>query len=86
MQKYYKLCDKLTEQDYENLLLTGSYGKKVTIRGVTTGEFRAPKKGEWFPSGAIPGVYKAFADMSGEYFICKLVRVVCKLVSVVREV
>ena len=34
-----------------------------------TGEFRTPKKGEWFISGAIPEGYLAVQDMKDSYFI-----------------
>lgn len=39
-----------------------------------TGEYRAPKKGEWFLSGATPEAYQAPTDMPGqEYQILRLV-------------
>lgn len=38
---------------------------------VDTGEFRAPKKGEWFLSGAVPEVYCAPNDLSMKYHIMK---------------
>lgn len=33
---------------------------------------RAPKKGEYFISGAVPVAYKAKADMTTEYYIAVL--------------
>lgn len=49
----------------------------ATMRDATakmTGEFRAPKKGEWFLSGAIPEAYRAPNDLPGqEYQILRLV-------------
>ena len=45
------------------------------LRGIPTGEFRAPKKGEWHLSGSIPEVWKAKSNYSSEYFIMRLVRV-----------
>ncbi len=43
--------------------------KRTWRHTVTTGEFRAPKKGEWFVSGAIPEAYRALRDMEQEYHI-----------------
>ena len=54
------------------------------IRVQMTGEFRCPKKGEWFISGAIPEGYKAYADLTTPYYIGQLTRV--KTVTVVKEV
>jgi len=45
------------------------------VRIVWTGEKRAPKKGEWYLSGAIIQGYKAFHDMDAPYHIGRLVRV-----------
>jgi len=39
-----------------------------------TGEFRPPKKGEWFISGAIPEAYQAPNDLSTAYLIAKPVK------------
>lgn len=45
----------------------------------TIGEFRIPKKGEWFISGAIPEGYIAKSNgMKQEYNIARLVRVKTK--------
>jgi hypothetical protein len=38
---------------------------------VKSGEFRCPKKGEYFLSGAIPGAYQAPNDLSNPYHIAK---------------
>lgn len=45
----------------------------LEIRGVSTGERRAPRKGEWFLSGAVPAVYLAANDLSMTYTICRLI-------------
>lgn len=42
-------------------------------KAVTTGEFRPPRKGEWYISGAIPEAYDAKADLSCSYWIARLV-------------
>ena len=44
-------------------------------RGQRTGEFRPPKKGEWFLSGAIPEAYFAPNDLTVSYFILRIVPV-----------
>jgi hypothetical protein len=36
-----------------------------------TGEFRAPKKGEYYLSGAIPEAYRAPNDLSMEFHILR---------------
>lgn len=40
-------------------------------RYVRTGTRRAPRKGELYLSGAIPAVYRALADMTGEFEIMR---------------
>ncbi len=46
----------------------------VFIGAVNTGEFRRPKKGEWFLSGAVGEAYRAPNDVSKDYYIGKLVK------------
>ena len=53
-----------------NRLLKGFNGKGFTLFR-WTGENRNPKKGEYFLSGAIPEVYKAFNDMTTPYNIMR---------------
>ncbi len=45
------------------------------LRVEATGEFRNPRKGEWYISGAIPEGYDARNDLSTPYHIARLVRV-----------
>lgn len=40
-------------------------------RFIRTGEFRAPRKGEWYLSGAIPGAYCAPNDLPTQHHILK---------------
>lgn len=42
------------------------------------GEFRPPRKGEWFLSGAIVGAYLAPNDLSNPYYIAMPHEVVIK--------
>ena len=46
------------------------------IKAIKINEFRAPKSGEWYISGAIPEAYRAYTDYNEEskYQIAKLVR------------
>ena len=44
-------------------------------RAVRTYEFRSPKAGEWYLSGAIPTAYRAPNDLSSEFHIMSLVAV-----------
>lgn len=39
-----------------------------------TGEFRPPKKGEWYLSGAIIEAWCASNDLQWEYWIARIVR------------
>lgn len=52
--------------------------------GVLTGEFRAPKAGEWYLSGAIPEGYRAPNDLTQAFYILRIVRVVRE--TVIREI
>jgi hypothetical protein len=40
-------------------------------RFIRNGEFRTPKGGEFYLSGAIPEVYVAFSDYSSPYYIMR---------------
>ena len=50
-------------------------------RAVGTGEFRAPKKGEWYLSGALVTAYRAPNDFTSPYMIAKLVQVKTTIVQ-----
>lgn len=43
------------------------------IRAISTGEFRCPKKGEWYLSGAVVEAYRASWDLGSAYHIATLV-------------
>jgi hypothetical protein len=55
----------------------------ANTRIVSTGEFRNPKKGEWFISGAIPEGYLAPSNLDYSYNIGRLVKVKIKTVVTV---
>jgi len=43
---------------------------------IPTGEFRPPKAGEWYISGALPAAYRAPNDLTTAYHIARLGAVV----------
>jgi len=48
--------------------------EQLSFRAVLTGEFRPPKKGEWYLSGAIPGAYQAPNDLNDSYHILRIMK------------
>jgi hypothetical protein len=66
----YKLADYHTDRKWTtNGIVHGN------VMAINSKQFRCPKKGEWFLSGAIPAAYKAPNDLSQEYWIATIVRV-----------
>ena len=49
-------------------------GWRTKVRAKRTKEFRFPRKGEWYLSGAIPEAYQAKSDLTTAYHICTLVK------------
>lgn len=47
-------------------------GKRPQRHGILTGEFRPPKAGEWYLSGAIPECYRAPNDLTTAYQIVRI--------------
>ena len=47
--------------------------ERQNIFAVPTGEFRCPRKGEWYLSGAIVCAYKAGGNFTSKYHIARLV-------------
>jgi hypothetical protein len=67
--KFYDVVDHIPWPD----------GKRIfdphNIKAIKTGEFRCPKAGEWYLSGAIPQAYLAKSSITTMMFpILKLVR------------
>ncbi|RLC88675.1 MAG: hypothetical protein DRJ03_02020 [Chloroflexi bacterium] len=75
--KLYELVDTPTKEELERCGLRGRSALflKRYLRAKLTGEFRPPRKGEWFLSGAIPEAYRAPNDLDGAYHIARFVRV-----------
>lgn len=67
-RKLHRLIDRPTSSECDSLGV-----KHYFLRGAMTGEFRCPKKGEWYLSGALPAAYKARNDMESPYYILRLV-------------
>lgn len=59
------------ERFYSQTLNAGS----EKFKAVATGEFRPPRKGEWYLSGAIVTAYKAANDLGMSFHIAKLAKV-----------
>lgn len=70
----FRLADVPTELETGGLSFNERY-KSRKVQAVKTGEFRNPKRGEWYLSGAIPEGYKAPNDLSSPFHILKLVKV-----------
>lgn len=71
-EKYYPVVDKPT--------YNGHY------RATHAGEFRAPLKGEYYLSGAIPEAYKAPNDLADPFWIMNIFEVTVETIQVVKEV
>lgn len=75
MPTYYPIIDAIP----------GVQGKDHrNYRAVATGEFRAPKAGEWYISGAIPCAYRMPFDGTTFYRIARIVKV--RVVQTIVEV
>lgn len=66
--KYFPLADEPTPEDLAVLKVEDSVG----VRAVATGEFRSPRKGEWFLSDSYIEAYRADNDLTAPYNIAKL--------------
>ena len=75
--KIYSLGDFMENSEAERLEIdrwAGHAFQYKNIGAIRTGDFREPKKGEWFLSGARPCAYKAPNDLSEKYHIAELVK------------
>jgi hypothetical protein len=60
--------------------------QRLALRAEKTGEFRAPKKDEWFLSGAIPEAYQSYSEMeTAKFNILRLVLVEIVKTEVVKQ-
>lgn len=77
LAKLYPIGDTPCRADIKRFELkkVGGVYQRHDLRGKPTGEFRCPRKGEWYLSGAIPLAYLAPNDLSTPYYIARLVKV-----------
>ena len=66
--KYFPLADEPNSEDLAAL----NVADRVGVRAIATGEFRPPRKGEWFLSGSYIEAYRAENDLPAEYHIAQL--------------
>lgn len=71
MPTTYKLIDWPSAT--ERKALGKALGDGCEIRAIATTEFRKPKAGEWYISGAVPEAYRAMRDLDVEFTIAELV-------------
>ena len=57
-----------------------------SVMAINSKQFRCPKKGEWFLSGAVPMAYKAPNDLNQEYYIATIVKVTEIIEYVLEEI
>jgi hypothetical protein len=70
----FPLADMPSLDEFLALDLDPKYGHKH-IAAVPACQFRPPRKGEWYLSGAIPMAYKAPNDLDTSYAILYLARI-----------
>ena len=73
MRKFYPLADNLSAAERVRFGIKGVWNSRE-IKAVNAFEYRCPRKGEWYLSGAIPEAYRAPNDLSQAFDIVKLVR------------
>lgn len=89
--KFYDIGDFISTDDWNSLGFKKiSFDERMVdkrnIKAKSTGEFRCPKKGEWYLSGAIINAYKAHNDLTTPYHIARLVRTKTVTTTIVCEV
>lgn len=87
-KKFFERADYLTieEKKFFNLKFDDYIGQNQ-IKAKFTGEFREPKKGEWYLSGAEIQAYRAFNTLIGnKFFIARLVKIETKTIVTETEV
>lgn len=85
--KFYELADRLTIEERNKIprLKVLSFNEKIifehnNVRAQKTGEFRCPRQGEWYLSGAIVQAWRTPNDLTSPYHIAKLVVIETKTV------
>lgn len=73
--KKYRILDKLSSEECKKFNVPVDRNIVGYIKGVfavNIYEYREPKKGEWYLSGAVSQAYKAPNDFSSKYWIAEL--------------
>lgn len=85
--KFYERADSLTYEERKHFGIDIFSSKTVReqqdIKAIRVNEFRAPRRGEWYLSGAIVHAYRAVADLNIEFPIAKLVRTKTETVTTI---
>jgi hypothetical protein len=70
----YVLGDRIPESEARRLRMDHipAFTRKFKARARWTGEYRAPRKGEWYISGSRPVAYRAPNDLETEFFIAQI--------------
>lgn len=76
--KTYRLKDYISKDELKAIGATD----RNKVKAVYSGQFRPPRKGEWFLSGAVVEAYKAELNLTASYHIARLVKVEMKEVIV----
>ncbi len=81
--KIYDIADRPTveERALFGLKMSDNFN---SIKAILSTEYRCPKKGEWYISGAIPQAYRAENDLSMKANIAKLVLTETKTITTVK--
>lgn len=80
MGEFYTVDDNIPKITQKILNLDDT----CTVHAKWTGEYHAPKRGEWYLSGADIAAYLAREDMYSQYYIAELVKT--KTVTTIVEV
>jgi hypothetical protein len=96
-QKYFDPAERIPYSDLiklglskEEIYLPGGplvrRNLKDKVKFKPTGEFRTPKKDEWYLSGAIVEAWRAPNDLSQPFYIARPVRVNVEIKTIITEV
>lgn len=73
--KIYPVLDNPTIRERKALGFSGSFANPNEIAAIDSGNFRPPRKGEWYLSSAVVGAYRTPSDLSVPCCIARLVRI-----------
>lgn len=73
VKPYFNFCPYCGKRITTKRYPVDGCGPKFGAYAIKTGEFRPPKKGEYYLSGAFPVAYKAPNDLSIAYYIMEVI-------------